>query len=108
MTQYNKLVRDKIPKICRANGDIPTTKVLNDDAEYINALYDKLDEESREIREAGPEDILGELADEWEVLRAIGKKYGYTPEQIENKRAEKFNKRGGFDNRIFLISTRKA
>lgn len=107
MTEHNKLVRDKIPEICRANGDVPTARILNDDDEYIGALHDKLDEESREVREAGPNDVLGELADALEVLRAIGKACGYTPEQIEDKRAQKFDERGGFDNRIFLVSTEK-
>lgn len=107
MTEHNKLVRDKIPEICQVNGDVPTTRNL-DDAEYISALYDKLDEESREVREAEPNDVLGELADALEVLRAIGKARGYTPEQIEVKRAQKFEERGGFDDRIFLVSTEKA
>jgi predicted house-cleaning noncanonical NTP pyrophosphatase (MazG superfamily) len=108
MTEHNKLVRDKIPEICRANGDVPTTRVLTDDTEYANALYDKLDEESREVREAEHDDELGELADALEVIRAIGKARGYTPEQIEAKRAQKFDERGGFDNRIFLVSTEKS
>ena len=107
MTAHNKLVRDKIPEICQANGDVPTTRIL-DDTEYISALHDKLDEEGREVREAELNDLLGELADALEVLRAIGKAHGYTPEQIEDKRVEKFDERGGFDDRIFLVSTEKA
>ena len=105
MKQYNKLVRDKIPEICKASGSLPTTRIMNNDDEYVLALYDKLDEEAREVREAKPNDILGELADVLEVIWATGKAHGFTPEQIEAKRAQKSNERGGFDKKIFLVST---
>jgi predicted house-cleaning noncanonical NTP pyrophosphatase (MazG superfamily) len=108
MIEHNKLVRDKIPEICEANGDTPTTRVLEDNAEYMKALYDKLNEEAQEVKEAGPDDVLGELADALEVVQAIGKACGYSPEQMEDKRAQKFEERGGFDDRIFLMSTDKS
>jgi Uncharacterized conserved protein len=38
---YNKLVRDNIPEIILAQGDIPVTKILSD-AEYAQALHVKL------------------------------------------------------------------
>jgi predicted house-cleaning noncanonical NTP pyrophosphatase (MazG superfamily) len=101
MKQHNKLVRDKIPDICRANGDTANVRILEDD-EYLQALCDKLIEESREVHETP---VLEELADTLEVLYAIGKKLGYTPNQIEAARAKKAEERGGFENKIFLIST---
>lgn len=102
MTQHNKLVRDKIPAICKQNGDIPHTRVVTDDTEYLQALLAKLGEEAAEV-EATPN--IEELADTLEVLQTIGKVLGYTPAQIETAREQKANERGGFDNRIFLIST---
>lgn len=107
MVEHNKLVRGKIPEICKTHGDIPTTKIL-DTTQYLYALYDKLDEESKEVRAAGPNDLLDELADVLEVLRAIGKANGHTPEEIEAKRSQKFEERGGFNDRVFLLSTDKA
>lgn len=108
MTEHNKLVRDNIPAICEANGEIPEFKILNDDAEYHAALYDKLDEETQEVRRAGPEHKLQELADVLEVIYAIGKTCGLTPDEIEIERARKFAERSSFDDRIFLIRTVKA
>lgn len=108
MTQYNKLVRDNIPAICERNGAKATTRVLRDKREYIAALYAKLEEEMLEVKAAKPEDILGELADVQEVILAIGKVHDYTPEHIEAKRAQKLAERGGFDKRIFLVSTEAA
>lgn len=99
---YNKLVRDKIPAICKANGAIPKTRILKDDKEYLEALITKLGEESNEVKD---DPSLAELADTLEVLQAIGRELGFTPEQIEAARQKKAKERGGFTERIFLIST---
>lgn len=108
MTEHNKLVRDNIPAICEANGEIPEIRILNDDTEYPAALYDKLDEEALEVRKAAPDKRLGELADALEVIRAITKACGFTAEQLEEERMRKFGVCGGFDDRIFLIRTSTA
>lgn len=102
MTTYNKLVRDKIPAICRANGAIPKTRILEDGKAYLKALTAKLIEEATEVED---DPSLGELADTLEVLQTIGRELGYTPKQIETARIKKAEERGGFDDRIFLIST---
>lgn len=102
MKQYNKLVRDRIPEICKANGDIPKTRIIKDDAEYLRALIDKLAEEASEVKD---DPSLEELADTLEVVLSIGDALGFTPDQIEAARAHKAEKRGRFDSRIFLIST---
>lgn len=104
MKTYNKLVRDSIPTICAANGDMPLTKVLSDDGAYLQALTAKLGEEAKEVQ-ADP--CLEELADVLEVAYGIGKVLGYTPAQIEAARKQKAHERGGFDKRIFLISTER-
>jgi predicted house-cleaning noncanonical NTP pyrophosphatase (MazG superfamily) len=101
MKKHNKLVRDKIPAICQANGDTPHFRVI-DDEEYLKALLDKDDEESQELRE---NPSLEELADKLEVLYAIANLLGHSPAEVENARVKKAKERGGFAKRIFLEST---
>jgi predicted house-cleaning noncanonical NTP pyrophosphatase (MazG superfamily) len=102
MKKYDKLVRDKIPEICLKDGAVPRFRVLSNDKDYLNALLEKLLEESNEVKN---DPTLGELADVLEVLQSIGKALGYSVDQIEQFRISKAKERGGFDKRIFLEST---
>ncbi|MGE7883744.1 hypothetical protein [Bacillus sp. NPDC094077] len=47
MPTYNKLIRDKIPQIIKANGKTPTTRILSEDTtlEEINEIRKKKAEE---------------------------------------------------------------
>lgn len=101
MKKYSKLVRDKIPEIIKASGKTPRFRVIEDNQEYLRALLDKDEEESRELRE---NPSLGELADKLEVIYAITKRLGHTRRQLEAARAEKARERGGFAGKIFLES----
>ena len=96
--QYNKLVRDKIPEIIDASCKTCRTEVLSDD-EYLKMLYAKLDEELAEYHK---DQNIEELADLIEVIYAVAKARGYTLEELEQVRAEKAAKRGGFEKRILL------
>ena len=98
MKTYNKLVRDKIAQIIASNNEHPTTRVLNDE-EYLKELNIKIQEELKEYLESGD---VEELADLEEVLRAILKVKGVTYEQFEEIRNKKVEKRGAFDDKIFL------
>lgn len=98
MKVYNKLVRDKIAEIIKSNKETPTTRIL-DDEEYLKELNIKMQEELREYLESGE---VEELADLEEVLRAILKVKGITYEQFEEIRNKKVEKRGAFDDKIFL------
>ncbi|HEX8390050.1 MAG TPA: nucleoside triphosphate pyrophosphohydrolase [Candidatus Saccharimonadales bacterium] len=102
MTQYNKLVRDKIPAICEQDGYRAEVRIIQTDEEYLEVLTAKLGEESAEVKD---NPCLEELADTLEVLRSIGKALGYTPDQIERARIQKAEERGGFDDRVYLIRT---
>jgi predicted house-cleaning noncanonical NTP pyrophosphatase (MazG superfamily) len=102
MKIHNKLVRDKIPGFCKDQGEAPKTLIIKDDREYLSALCDKLIEEAHEVKE---DSSLEELADVLEVVYGIAKILGYSREQIESTRIQKAKERGGFEDRIFLIST---
>jgi predicted house-cleaning noncanonical NTP pyrophosphatase (MazG superfamily) len=95
---YNKLVRDKIPEIIRADGKRLKSRVLSDE-EHLEALLAKVEEELKELREAKNAE---ELADLHEVLLAIGDALGIGRDELEKIRASKAAKRGGFQQKIFL------
>lgn len=96
---YNKLVRDKIPQIIEASGKTCETEVLSDER-YLEMLDKKLNEELAEYQQ---EKSLEELADLLEVLYAVAVARGYSLKELEQVRAEKKDKRGGFAEKIFLI-----
>jgi len=98
---YNKLVRDKIPEIIINKGENPITRILND-FEYKEALEKKLFEEYEEVIESNGNDRIEELADMIEVIRALGKLENTTIEEIIKIADEKKDRRGAFDNKIFL------
>ena len=100
MTLYNKLVRDKIPEMIRVQGETPNTRIL-EQAEYTARLEDKLDEEVQEFHK---EQNLEELADILEVVYALAEDLGRTREDLEAVYDRKHEARGGFRDRIFLIS----
>jgi predicted house-cleaning noncanonical NTP pyrophosphatase (MazG superfamily) len=98
---YDKLVRDGIPRIIEAGGGQPVTRVL-DHAGYLVALRAKLLEEAEETQAAPDRLLRSELADVLEVLRALAAAHGMSWEDVEGEAARKRHERGGFDQRIFL------
>lgn len=101
MKTYQKLVRDFIPDIVRANGQEPLTRCLNED-EYRTALRAKILEEASELVAAECTDVLDELADLLEVMRAVACTEGFEWNQVEAAAIKKREKRGGFERRIWL------
>jgi predicted house-cleaning noncanonical NTP pyrophosphatase (MazG superfamily) len=100
MTQiYNKLVRDRIPEIILSHDEKPITRIL-DDEEYKRMLDDKLLEE---VKEYLTDDTAEELADILEVIRSICETKNLSFDQLLEMMEHKKEKRGGFDNKIFLI-----
>ena len=98
--EYHKLVRDKIPEMIREQGETPVFRILEQE-EYLKELDRKLDEEIREYQE---DKSLEELADVFEVMLAICKAGGYSEQELRDVYEKKHAKRGGFEERIYLIS----
>ncbi|MGC1176534.1 MAG: nucleoside triphosphate pyrophosphohydrolase [Candidatus Saccharimonadales bacterium] len=101
---YNKLVRDKIPEIIRADGKQLKIRVL-DDAEHLEELIKKLGEEYEEFKEALNAE---ELADLHEVLRALADALGIDHDDLEKIRQDKAAKRGAFKQKIYLESVKEV
>ena len=95
---YNKLVRDRIPEIIEASGRTCVTEILSDE-DYLRMVDAKLDEELAEYHK---DQNIEELADLMEVIHAAAIARGYTLEELEQVRAEKAEKRGGFAKKILL------
>ncbi|MDJ0903535.1 MAG: nucleoside triphosphate pyrophosphohydrolase [Xenococcus sp. MO_188.B8] len=103
-TEHNKLVRDKIPDIIRASNNQYEILTLSD-AEYIDALKQKLLEEANEAAIASPDELAQELADIYEVIDALLAAAGIEKETVKNIQKQKRSIRGGFDNKIKLLWT---
>lgn len=101
---YNKLVRDNIPDIILAEGRTCEIQILSE-AEYRQALRDKLGEEANEIRTAGDAELVTEIADLYEVIDALIALHGLSKDDILRRQTERREVRGGFEKRIKLIST---
>ena len=103
MPTYNKLVRDRIPEIIRANGNKFNTEIL-DEAEYKKELQLKLKEELQEYLEAQEDShAVEELADMLELIYSLVEVHHSSIEEVEEVRREKREIRGGFDERVYLI-----
>ena len=97
---YNKLVRDLIPEIIQKSGNRCVISTL-DEQNYANELEKKLLEEANEYI---ADKTAEELADILEVVYALAHLKGISKEQLEEIRAQKSQKRGGFSKRLFLQS----
>lgn len=95
---YNKLIRDNIPEIIKANGQKAKISTLNDD-EYIKALNDKLLEE---VNEYLTDVNTDELADILEVVFALSNTLNTSESALLDIRNIKAEKNGKFDKRLFL------
>lgn len=96
---YNKLVRDKIPENINSEpGRKSKYRILND-KEYLNELNKKVIEEANEFIE---ENNIEELGDLMEVINAIMQFKNYKTEELYKVMKEKTDKKGAFNNRIYL------
>ena len=95
---YNKLVRDRIPEIIESTGNECVIETLSDEM-YLKMIDAKLDEELAEYHK---DQNIEELAELLEVIFAAVIARGYSIEDLEQVRADKAAKRGGFSKKILL------
>lgn len=107
MIIYNKLVRDKIPEIIQKDNKKCVTEIL-DDKTYAIELKKKFIEEMEEYQNAQTDgEALEELADILEIIHSLAKIHGSTINKVEAIRKEKAKKRGGFEDKIFLVGVKE-
>jgi predicted house-cleaning noncanonical NTP pyrophosphatase (MazG superfamily) len=94
----SKLVRDKIPEIIRQDGRNPVCHFA-DEAEYAEALIEKLKEEAKEFLD---NPCVEEAADVMEVIYAICKNKNIDISNLEEVRLQKVAERGAFEQGIIL------
>ena len=99
MVTYNKLVRNKIPEIIRNDGKTCSVRIL-EHWEMKNALGAKLREEVDEYLIANDAE---ELADVLEVVYASAECLGVSKAELEEIRAAKAAKNGGFGDGVCLL-----
>lgn len=104
MTSYrtfrlNKLVRDKIIDLTLEYGGKVRARKLSG-KELNQALIQKLIEEAHELARA--EISVGELADLQEIIDQLSKNLGISKTELEDTRARKLKKAGGFNNGDFI------
>jgi len=102
---YNKLVRDKIPNIIKADGGASKIRIL-DNEEFIIELLKKLKEEVKELAEAKSDqsELIKEIGDVYEVIDAIMDYYKIDKKKMIELKNERRLRRGGFKKKIFLAS----
>jgi predicted house-cleaning noncanonical NTP pyrophosphatase (MazG superfamily) len=100
-----KLVRDKIPARIKASKEHGTTKVMPS-SQVKKFLVSKLVEEALEYREANnAEHRIEELADAFEILRALLEADGVSVDTLIAVADKKREKAGGFKDGVVLIET---
>ena len=104
---YNKLIRDRIPEITKADGWLSETRVLNKKA-FIEELKKKILEEAKELSEGKDvKNLVEELADIQEIIDAILVEKNIKFTDFRKIQSSKRQKRGGFKKKLFLIKTTK-
>ena len=101
-----KLVRDLIPEIIKSSGKVPITCQVSG-PDLIAALRVKAKEEVDELFEAEHQQLLEEIADVYEVLRALVVCENHTWSEIEEIANAKRVERGGFMDGLWLIETQE-
>lgn len=101
--QFSKLVRDNIIKHQVASGAKPVYHRLSLE-EHKQALVEKIIEEAREITQAEPGDVAGEIADVQQALDDLREKYNITANDIAQAQEAKNKKNGAFKKGIYVDS----
>lgn len=102
--KYDKLVRDRIPDIIRANGGKPRVRVLESNEEFLKYVLAKVVEEAQELQRATTrEEMETELADLREVISLVMELKDLSGVSISRERIRKGTSHGRFHARTLLI-----
>lgn len=105
VVEYNKIVRDLIPRQIEGRGERAESIELKGEA-LVLALRRKLVEEAYEALDArSGADVVSELADLQEVVLALIKVIDSSVSELEVERRKKLRRRGGFTKRLMLVKT---
>lgn len=81
--KHNKLIRDRILEIIKANKERSYFRILNK-KEYIKEIKRKILEEAKELIEAkGKKEIINEIVDVQELIDVLISESGLTKSQIQ-------------------------
>lgn len=105
--EFYKLVRDNIPVMIKSKGE--SVKAIRiTPAQTLELIKQKLIEEAFEcFWESKPDNIIEELADVYELLRGASNIFGIDIKEIKKIADKKKEKRGGFDESVFLLETKE-
>lgn len=99
----DKLGRDKIVELFDKNGSKVKFHTLDDNAEYLDAITQKIVEELEEVFECdSKEDVIEELADLEEILGAFKDLIQVEQKDVDKARTKKREEKGGFTKRTYL------
>ena len=101
---FNKLVRDKLRDEYERMGEKAVYRELTKQ-EFTAELANKMVEEIREIPIGGTKDeIISELADVRQAMDDLMDLHSVTESEIKKVQKQKFDKKGGFANAVFVES----
>jgi len=96
-------VRDNIPEVIKAAGGEAEFEELSPE-DFKKELLLKVGEEASGLTSAeNREEIIKELADIEAVTDEIKKEYGITDDELLAAKKANFDKKGGFDKKLFLV-----
>jgi predicted house-cleaning noncanonical NTP pyrophosphatase (MazG superfamily) len=99
--KFSKLVRDKIVDRQIASGAKSSFRRLKPD-EHKQELINKIIEEAREILEANPDEVAGEIADVQQAIDDLTELCGLQKSDIAEAQAIKNEKNGAFKKGLYV------
>ncbi len=98
---FNKLIRNNLRGEYEKMNQKATYRTLTPE-EFKEALKQKLIEEVSEIDTSDKASVISELADAYQVIENIIEQYDIDPNEIEQVKTAKFQKKGGFSDAAFV------
>lgn len=100
---YNKLVRDRMPEIIEAKGELCDVRVLDDTHEFQQELLKKIVEEAGGLVKARTRnELLSEYADLMVALDTLMGLMEFSEADIKTSLEDNLEKKGGYKRQLFL------